>query len=76
MKFFLTLLLVAVSVLSASETAGEPIRVLILSGQNNHDWHETTPLLKKLLTSSGDCVVDITEEPENMQMLQEDALIK
>jgi type 1 glutamine amidotransferase len=66
MNFFLTLSLAAMSVFGAGGAVDEPIHVLILSGQNNHDWRETTPFLKKVLTSSGDCVVDVTEAPENI----------
>lgn len=30
-----------------------PIRVLIIDGQNNHDWRRTTPILIKILDESG-----------------------
>jgi uncharacterized protein len=45
--------------------AGEPakLRVLILSGLNNHDWRSTTPVIQKMFT---DCTrfgtVDVTED--------------
>jgi uncharacterized protein len=29
--------------------AATPIRTLIIDGQNNHNWKETTPVLKKIL---------------------------
>ena len=29
--------------------AAEPITALIVDGQNNHNWKETTPVLKRLL---------------------------
>ncbi|HOC01259.1 MAG TPA: ThuA domain-containing protein [Verrucomicrobiota bacterium] len=45
--------------------AGDPpIRVLLLSGQNNHDWKTTTPKLKAILTDGGQFAVDVTERPE------------
>ena len=45
--------------------AAEPVvRVLIFSGQNNHDWRATTPRLKSILESSGRFAVDVTEHPE------------
>lgn len=47
--------------LGAAET---PIRVLIFSGQNNHNWRETTPRLKKILAGCGRFSVDVTEHPE------------
>ncbi len=40
-----------------------PARVLILSGQNNHDWRSTTPKLKAILKDGGRFAVDITETP-------------
>ena len=40
------------------------IRVLILSGSNNHDWKTTTPAIKRILEASGRFIVDITEHPE------------
>lgn len=42
-----------------------PIKVLILTGQNNHDWKATTPELQQILTRTGLFEVDVTEEPEN-----------
>jgi len=33
----------------AGERAGKKIRVVLIDGQNNHDWRATTPLLKKEL---------------------------
>ncbi len=40
------------------------ISVLILTGQNNHDWKATTPVLKRILESSGRFVVTVTDHPE------------
>src|SRR5512137_1893627 len=43
------------------------LRVLILSGLNNHDWRSTTPVIKKMFT---DCArfgtVDVTEDPKGL----------
>jgi type 1 glutamine amidotransferase len=39
------------------------IRVLILSGRNNHDWRATTPFLRKILVDSGRFDVRVEEEP-------------
>jgi type 1 glutamine amidotransferase len=41
------------------------LRVLILSGQNNHDWRATTPKLRSILTNTARFEVDITDHPEN-----------
>jgi type 1 glutamine amidotransferase len=42
---------------------GEPCRVLLLSGQNNHEWTATTPELETILGEGGRFTVDVTEEP-------------
>jgi len=39
------------------------LRVLILSGRNNHDWRTTTPHLRHLLVQSGRFDVRVIEEP-------------
>ena len=45
--------------------AAEPVvRVLIVSGQNNHNWRETTPKLRSILENSGRFTVEVTEHPE------------
>jgi type 1 glutamine amidotransferase len=42
------------------------VRVLILSGRNNHDWRTTTPFLQKLLVESGRFDVRVCEEPAGL----------
>jgi uncharacterized protein len=42
------------------------IRALILTGQNNHDWRATTPLLRSLLLNTGRFDVRVNEEPAGM----------
>ncbi len=42
------------------------IRVLLLSGRNNHDWRNTTPVLYDILTKSGKFAVFITERPDTL----------
>jgi type 1 glutamine amidotransferase len=44
-----------------------PLRVLLLTGQNNHNWKETTPVLKRILTASRRFTVEVTEHPEQCQ---------
>jgi type 1 glutamine amidotransferase len=43
--------------------AAEHLRVLILSGRNNHDWRKTTPVLLETYNSSTRFVADVTEDP-------------
>lgn len=57
-------LLMSVGALApAAETAAPKLRALIVDGQNNHDWQVTTPLLRKILESSGRFVVDLSTSP-------------
>ncbi len=39
------------------------LKVLILSGRNNHDWRASTPYLEKLLLDTGHFDVRVCEEP-------------
>jgi type 1 glutamine amidotransferase len=55
--------LIAISLLAASAAGAAPVRALIFSGRNNHDWKTTTPYLKKLLTDSGRFDVRVEEAP-------------
>lgn len=57
-RAFLTLLL-STAVLSAAPK----LRALIIDGQNNHAWQETTPVLKKLLEETGLFQVDVATTP-------------
>jgi hypothetical protein len=41
----------------------DKLRVLILSGRNNHDWRTTTPLIRQQLVDSGKFDVRVNEEP-------------
>ena len=56
--------LVVLLLLAARLVAAEPVRVLIFSGQNNHDWKATTPALKKVLVDAGRFTVEVNEHPE------------
>src|SRR4051812_42533703 len=54
---FVSGLLAAVPLLAA------PLDVLIIDGQNNHDWKATTPVLKKILEDSGLFRVEVATTP-------------
>jgi type 1 glutamine amidotransferase len=43
--------------------AQDKIKALILDGQNNHAWQQTTPVLKKLLEETGLFAVDVATAP-------------
>jgi type 1 glutamine amidotransferase len=44
----------------ADEKKADRIRVLLIDGQNNHNWRATSPLLKKVLEDSGRFTVDVS----------------
>lgn len=44
--------------------AADPIRVLLLTGKNNHDWRHTTPCLQEILADKDTFNVRITEQPQ------------
>jgi type 1 glutamine amidotransferase len=56
-------LLLAVATLTLAQ-APRKLQVLIVTGQNtaSHDWHGTTPVLRKLLEDTGRFEVRVTEE--------------
>ena len=57
---------IATVVQAASPTSGpsqDPLRVLIVSGANNHDWEWTSPSLERILEATGPFEADITFEP-------------
>ena len=43
--------------------AAAPIRVVIIDGQNNHEWRQTTPVLKKVLEEVGLFQVEVITTP-------------
>lgn len=61
MRHLLLPAICAVSMLALS--AADPVRVMILSGQNNHKWQETTPALQGALESDGRFKVTVCETP-------------
>ena len=42
------------------------VKVLILTGRNNHDWRASTPYLRKLLVDTGRFDARVVEEPEGI----------
>ena len=54
----LTLTLLAFGPARADDAA--KLRVILIDGQNNHNWRATTPVLKRILEESGRFTVDIS----------------
>ncbi len=55
------LLLASVGLCAAAKEV--PISVLIVDGQNNHNWQQTTPLIRQTLEGCGRFVVDVVTSP-------------
>lgn len=60
MKSLLAPLLFAACTLYATAA---PLKVLIIDGQNNHQWALTTPALKEILEENGFAKVDVATSP-------------
>ncbi|MEM7167348.1 MAG: ThuA domain-containing protein [Planctomycetota bacterium] len=54
---------IAALTLATSAVGQEPIRTLIVTGANNHDWEFTSAHYESFLEATGSFVVDITREP-------------
>ncbi len=60
--FFAVSLALAFVVSTAS--AQDKIRTVLIDGQNNHNWRETTPYLVKILEDAGIFDVDVATSPD------------
>ena len=60
MKFARAWLVAWLSLWMAGAALAAPIRILILTGANNHDWRATTPVLRQMLEASGRFAVTVT----------------
>jgi len=45
------------------------VRILILSGKNNHEWSKTTPLLVRIYKETGLFNIDVTEKPDTLSYM-------
>ena len=62
MRFLSAFAILCAAALSAG-AADEKIKVLIIDGQNNHNWQQTTPVLKKIYEDAGRFTVDVATSP-------------
>lgn len=53
----------AVAAMLVSTQAADKLKVLIVDGQNNHDWKGTTPVLKWILEDCSRFTVDVSTTP-------------
>lgn len=56
----------AMAIVAGSAMAEEPIRTLLVTGQNNHNWWYTSRVHQETLEATGRFSVDITEVPETL----------
>ena len=65
-SFFITVAVMGSASAQAgdSKTVREPLAALIVDGQNNHGWQQTTPLLRAILLNSGRFTVDVVTSPK------------
>ncbi|HVJ81940.1 MAG TPA: ThuA domain-containing protein [Planctomycetia bacterium] len=61
MKRSLSLAFLAMA--AAPGLAADPLKVLLIDGQNNHNWKSTTPILKSELEGCGRFRVDVATSP-------------
>ncbi len=57
------MLLLIFSITFVNAMATEKLKLLIIDGQNNHDWKVTTPILEKFYTDSRRFDVDVATSP-------------
>ncbi len=57
------LILTTACVTADDPTSSEPIKTLLIDGQNNHQWAETSPLIEAALQAGGLCDVTIATSP-------------
>lgn len=67
-SFFL-LALAAASQLAAQDAAPPKLKALIIDGQNNHGWQQTTPILRATLENSGRFAVEVATSPGRKEEL-------
>ena len=61
--FLLTVLLALAGALVRPAAAADKVSVLIIDGQNGHDWKATTPVIKDLLEKTGRFTVEVLTSP-------------
>jgi len=63
LRSMLLLACCGMALMTGSTQAEEKLQVLIIDGQNNHNWQQTTPLLTKILESTGRFTVRVATSP-------------
>lgn len=71
MRNYLVFIIIFPWLITSGLFSGEPvkvdkIKVLILSGRNNHNWQETTPFLESMYSDAGCFETEITNRPDTL----------
>jgi hypothetical protein len=66
-KYLIFAIAVILGFTSALHAGEKKIRVVIVDGQNNHQWPLTTPIMKKALEDSGKFTVEVSTSPKRNQ---------
>src|ERR1700676_5418140 len=61
--YLLGIIFISVLLIASVPLHAEKIKVLLIDGQNNHNWKATTPVLKWILEDSGRFTVDVSTTP-------------
>lgn len=62
-RFMLTCFAAVALMLAQTADAAEKLKLLIVDGQNNHNWKATTPVLKQFLEETGRFDVSVATSP-------------
>jgi type 1 glutamine amidotransferase len=65
--------IVALFCAASASQAAEKLKVLIIDGQNNHNWKACTPVLKAILEECGRFTVDVSTSPPAAPALPKNA---
>jgi hypothetical protein len=65
-RLFTWIALVILTALPWPCVAENPIKVMIIGGQNNHDWKKSTPFLKEMLDKNGHFEAVVNNAPANL----------
>ncbi len=71
MKAHFVAVALAACLVTPVAAADAKIRVVVIDGQNNHKWRETTPFLKKALEQGGRFAVDVSSNVKGAEKAPE-----
>jgi hypothetical protein len=64
--FIIPIFLFSKCTTNPGDASHKKLKLLILSGRNNHEWQSTTPQLVKMYEESGRFDVEVTEAPDTL----------